>query len=80
MALTNPTLESLLARVDNKFALINGVAKRAQQLKEGALPMVDIASGNPVSMALEEIAAGRVRLETGRDSRSWSISSSEVPS
>ncbi len=32
MPLTSPTLESLLARADNKYALINAVAKRARQL------------------------------------------------
>jgi len=67
MPLMSPTLESLLARMENKYALINGAAKRARHLKEGALPMVDIASANPVTVALEEIAAGRVRLERGSD-------------
>ncbi|HXX37996.1 MAG TPA: DNA-directed RNA polymerase subunit omega [bacterium] len=65
--MTSPTLESLLARVENKYALINGVAKRARQLKEGHLPMVDIVSTSPVTVALEEIAAGKVRLELGAD-------------
>jgi DNA-directed RNA polymerase subunit K/omega len=32
-------------------------------LKEGALPMVDIDSANPVTIALEEIAAGKIRFE-----------------
>ncbi len=67
MPMTSPTLESLLARVENKYALINGVAKRARQLKEGHLPMVDIVSTSPVTVALEEIAAGKVRLELGAD-------------
>ncbi len=67
MALTRPTLEALLARVDNKYALIIGVVKRMQQLKEGALPMVDVVSANPVTVALEEIAAGRVHVEVGVD-------------
>lgn len=58
-----PPLEELLDRVDNKYALVIIASKRARQLKEGSLPMVDIDSANPVSVALEEIATGRVRFE-----------------
>ena len=63
MPMIRPPLESLLEKVDNKYALVIGVAKRARQLKEGQLPMVDIASTNPVTVALEEIAAGKVHPE-----------------
>jgi len=67
MPIIRPPLEALLDRVDNKYSLVVGVAKRARQLKEGHLPMVDIASTNPVTVALEEIAASRVRVERGTD-------------
>jgi DNA-directed RNA polymerase subunit omega len=63
MSMIRPPLETLLDKVDNKYALVIGVAKRARQLKEGQLPMVDIPSTNPVTVALEEIAAGKVRAE-----------------
>ncbi len=58
-----PPLEALLGRVENKYALVIVAAKRARQLKEGALPMVEVDSGNPVTVALEEIAAGKIRFE-----------------
>jgi DNA-directed RNA polymerase subunit omega len=58
-----PPLEELLDRVDNKYALVIIASKRARQLKEGSLPMVDIDSANPVSVALEEVATGKVRFE-----------------
>lgn len=61
-----PPLEALLDRVDNKYALVIIAAKRARQLKEGALPLVDVESGNPVTVALEEIAAGKIRFEAPR--------------
>ena len=67
MPIIRPPLEALLEKVDNKYSLVVGVAKRARQLKEGHLPMVDIASTNPVTVALEEIAAGKVRAEKGVD-------------
>jgi DNA-directed RNA polymerase subunit omega len=58
-----PPLEALLDRVGNKYALVIVAAKRARQLKEGALPLVDVDSSNPVTVALEEIAAGKIRFE-----------------
>ncbi len=58
-----PPLEALLDRVSNKYALVIVAAKRARQLKDGALPMVDVDTGNPVTVALEEIAAGKIRYE-----------------
>jgi DNA-directed RNA polymerase subunit omega len=38
-------------------------AKRARELRAGQLPLVDVDSQNPVTVALEEIAAGRIRPE-----------------
>lgn len=61
-----PPLEALLDRVANKYALVIVAAKRARQLKEGALPLVDVESTNPVTVALEEIAAGKIRYEAPR--------------
>jgi DNA-directed RNA polymerase subunit omega len=58
-----PPLEELLEQVDTKYALVLAAAKRARQLKDGGLPLVDIDSTNPVTVALEEIATGRVRVD-----------------
>jgi len=62
-----PPLESLLARIENKYALVVAVAKRARVLKEGQLPMVDVASNNPVTVSLEEIAAGKIRIDKSKE-------------
>lgn len=62
-----PSLEELLEQVEIKYALVIGAGKRARQLKEGALPLVDIDSTNAVSLALEEIATGRVRVDEPRN-------------
>ena len=58
-----PPLEALLERVPNKYALVIVAAKRARQIKEGALSVVDLDTRNPVTAALEEIAAGKIRYE-----------------
>ena len=44
-----------------KFVLANLAAKRAKQLKDGAPPLVVIDSKHPLSIALAEIAAGKIR-------------------
>lgn len=62
-----PPIETLLARVPNKYALVMLAAKRARELAAGQLPLVDVDSQNPVTVALEEIAAGRVRPEWPTD-------------
>ena len=61
-----PPLESLLEKIENKYALVVSVAKRARVLKEGQLPMVDVASSNPVTVSLEEIAAGKIRIDRSK--------------
>ncbi len=50
-----------------KFVLSNLAAKRAKQLKEGAPPLVQVDSIHPLTIALAEIAAGKIKpILTGR--------------
>ncbi len=44
-----------------KFVLSNLAAKRAKQLKEGAPALVQIESNHPLTIALAEIAAGKIK-------------------
>ncbi|MCC7433876.1 MAG: DNA-directed RNA polymerase subunit omega [Methanoregulaceae archaeon] len=44
-----------------KFVLSNLAAKRAKQLKEGAMPLVQVDSHHPLTIALAEIAAGKIK-------------------
>lgn len=50
-----------------KFVLANLAAKRAKQIREGAPPLVRIASAHPLSIALAEIAAGKIKPQFGAD-------------
>lgn len=70
-ALTNPPIESLLEHVDSKFTLVTLAAKRARQINEyynqlgeglGRIvpPQVTSVSRKPLSIALEEIDAGKI--------------------
>ena len=44
-----------------RFVLANLAAKRAKQIKDGAPPLVRINSNHPISIALAEIAAGKIK-------------------
>lgn len=50
-----------------KFVLTNLAAKRAKQIKDGAPPLVRIDSVHPLSIALAEIAAGKIKPILGAD-------------
>ncbi|MGE5578285.1 MAG: DNA-directed RNA polymerase subunit omega [Syntrophothermus sp.] len=56
-----PSLDSLLSKVDSKYSLVVVAAKRARRLMEGGEKKVDSRSDKPVTIALEEIAADKVK-------------------
>lgn len=47
----------------NKYALATLAAKRAKQLKAGAAPLIETKSRNALTIALEEISAGKITCE-----------------
>jgi DNA-directed RNA polymerase subunit omega len=57
-----PSLDELTRRVDSKYALVVAAAKRARELMDGAMPMVEAEGSKPVTIALEEIAEGRLEI------------------
>lgn len=67
----HPPIEDLLERVGSRFTLVILAAKRGRQINAyynqlgeglGALipPQVSAVAGKPLSIALEEIAAGKI--------------------
>lgn len=59
-----PSADELEKRVNNKYSLVIAVAKRSKELMEGAPKLVETKSKNPITIALEEIAAGKVKVIT----------------
>lgn len=55
-----PSADKIDKQVDSHFALVVLAAKRAKQLKEGALPLLKTRSANALTIALEEIAEGKL--------------------
>jgi len=70
--LNKPKIDTLLEKVDSKYALVILAARRARQInnyyrnrEEGSIddippPLVDTRSRNILTIALEEIAAGNI--------------------
>jgi len=67
----DPPVEGLLDKVDSKFTLVTLAAKRGRQINSyfnqlgdglGAIvpPQVTSVSRKPLSIALEEVAAGKI--------------------
>jgi len=57
-----PSLASLLKQVNSRYLLVNIIARRARDIAAGAVDRDDIAYEKPVSKAIEEIAAGELRV------------------
>jgi DNA-directed RNA polymerase subunit omega len=71
--MTSPRIDRLLDNVDSNYASVLVAAKRARQINsyyhnlgEGAFeefppPMIETASKNYLTIALEEVAAGKIK-------------------
>ena len=61
-------MDELLKKVNgSKYALVVTAAKRARMLTEGDKPRVNTRSNKPVTIALHEIAADKIKWERTRD-------------
>ena len=59
-----PSIDKLLEIVDSRYSLIMLARKRAEELDQGATPMRShYENVKSVGMALEEIAAGVLKIE-----------------
>jgi DNA-directed RNA polymerase subunit omega len=54
------TIEDCLKRVDNRFLLVNMVAQRVRQIREGSDYLVSSPKNEDVVVALREVAAGKI--------------------
>ncbi|MEN6371321.1 MAG: DNA-directed RNA polymerase subunit omega [Armatimonadota bacterium] len=55
-----PHADRLEDQVKSRYTLVVLAAKRAKQLRDGASKLIETTSTNPLTIALEEIAAGKV--------------------
>jgi len=63
-----PSADLIEAQIESKYALVVLAAKRAKQIKEGGRPLIKTDSVNPLTIALEEIAAGSISYQFDENS------------
>ncbi|MFZ0135379.1 MAG: DNA-directed RNA polymerase subunit omega [Desulfobacterales bacterium] len=56
------TVEDCLKNVSNRFLLVNMVAKRVRQIREGSEYLVSAPKNEDIVVSQREIAAGKIRL------------------
>ena len=63
----NVSTEELLGKVGGKYTLLEMAFQRTRQLNSGMMPVVKTTAKKNGMIALQEIAAGRVRLATDEE-------------
>lgn len=63
-SMINPSIMSLLEKVDNRYALVVVTAKRARQIIDGEKKLTDVDSTKPVTIAINEINEGKIVYES----------------
>jgi DNA-directed RNA polymerase subunit omega len=56
------TIEDCLKKVDNRFLLVNMIAQRVRQIREGSDYLVSSPKNEDVVVALREVAAGKIHI------------------
>lgn len=67
-SMINPSIVSLLEKVENRYSLVVVAAKRARQIIDGAEKLTNFDSNKPVTIAIHEIDEGKIvyeRVKTG---------------
>jgi len=62
-----PSLQSLLKQVNSRYLLVNIIARRSRDIANAANERGEIYNDKPVSQAIEEIAAGELRITLTED-------------
>ncbi|NNL75383.1 MAG: DNA-directed RNA polymerase subunit omega [Desulfobacterales bacterium] len=57
------TIEDCLRKVDNRFLLVNMVARRVRQIREGSDFLVSSPKNEDIVVSLREVAAGKVKFK-----------------
>lgn len=63
-----PSFTDLMKKVDSRYSLVIGVAKRARQLTSGEEPAVSCKNSKAVDIATCEVAEGKILLLNEYDS------------
>ena len=60
----NPSLTNLLIDGESKYTLVMVTSKRAREIIEGSVPLVETNSMKPVTIAIEELLEGKIKFDS----------------
>jgi DNA-directed RNA polymerase subunit omega len=77
--MVKPTVAELLKKADNRYELVIATSKRARQIASGDKPMTKVKEESAVTLAVNEIAEGKVVIEReGEEPKDIGISENEI--
>lgn len=63
----DPVEEELFKKVDNRYQLVAIISRRVGQLNSGMPPLVATGSGRNITIAIKELAEGKVKFRIKED-------------
>ena len=60
--MVEPSVTDLLKKMDNRYQLVIATAKRARQIASGSKKLTDVEEDSIVTLAVNEIAEGKVTI------------------
>ena len=60
--MVEPNVTDLLKKVNNRYELVIATSKRARQISAGRKTLTDVDEKSPVTLAVNEIAEGKVTI------------------
>ena len=61
------TIEDCLKKIPNRFLLVNVVAKRVRQIREGSEYLVSSPKNEDIVVSLRETAAGKIVIKADQE-------------
>ncbi|WP_027634163.1 DNA-directed RNA polymerase subunit omega [Clostridium hydrogeniformans] len=66
-SMINPSISTLLNKVDNRYSLVIVTSKRARQLIEGDTANVKVEGVKPLTLAINEVNEGFIQYEAVKE-------------
>lgn len=57
-----PPIDELVKKTGGRYALVLAVSKRARQLNDGALPLVEATNKKPITIAVDELYKNKIEI------------------
>lgn len=71
--IVKPSVTELLTKANNRYELVIATARRARQIAAGDEPMTDVKEESPVTLAANEIAEGKVKIEEDKENENEEV-------